>query len=70
VFKVSKENTVDRVPFLGDIPIVGYLFSHRGELNKKSELLIFITPKIITSNINAANNELKYKDAIPLKGEG
>lgn len=69
VYKVTKENTYDRVPFLGQLPVVGYLFSHRGELNKKSELLIFITPKIITSNMNRADSEIRRKKELPLKGE-
>ncbi len=50
VYKTVKENTVDRIPFLGSLPVVGYLFSHKREHDEKRELLIFITPKIITSN--------------------
>jgi len=61
VFKVTKENTLDRIPFLGSLPLLGYLFSHRGELQKKNELLIFITPKIITANkgFKSSKNQLK-----------
>lgn len=47
VYKLTKSNTFDRVPFFGSLPIVGGLFRHRGIKNEKSELLIFLTPKII-----------------------
>lgn len=49
VFKLTKTNTYDRVPFFADLPIVGGLFKHRGIHNQTNELLIFITPKIIKS---------------------
>jgi general secretion pathway protein D len=39
--------TVSKVPILGDIPILGYLFRHDTTVDKKTNLLIFITPKII-----------------------
>lgn len=47
VFQQTKHNTVDRVPFLGSLPIVGDLFKHTGITNQRRELLIFITPKIL-----------------------
>ena len=36
-----------KVPFLGDIPLLGYLFKNTAYKSKKSELLIFVTPKIL-----------------------
>ncbi|MEJ2700558.1 MAG: secretin N-terminal domain-containing protein, partial [Desulfuromonadales bacterium] len=39
--------TVSKVPILVDIPILGYLFRHDTTVDKKTNLLIFITPKII-----------------------
>ncbi len=47
IYKLTKSNTFDRVPFFSDLPLLGRLFKHRGIKNEKSELLIFITPKII-----------------------
>lgn len=47
VYKLSKKNTIDRVPFFGSLPVIGGLFRHSGVQNEKSELLIFLTPKII-----------------------
>jgi type IV pilus assembly protein PilQ len=39
--------TAAKVPFLGDIPGLGYLFRTRTQVQNKAELLIFVTPKII-----------------------
>ncbi|MGC2167355.1 MAG: type IV pilus secretin PilQ [Gallionella sp.] len=38
---------VDKVPFFGDIPVLGYLFRSSAKINNKNELLIFISPKIM-----------------------
>jgi type IV pilus assembly protein PilQ len=38
-----------KVPFLGDIPILGWLFKSRSNQNAKNELLIFLTPRIISN---------------------
>jgi len=40
-------NSVERVPFFGDLPLVGNLFKRNRKVDNKSELLIFVTPKII-----------------------
>jgi type IV pilus assembly protein PilQ len=55
IYKVTKSSTLDRVPFLGSLPIVGALFRSKTTNDEKSELLIFITPKIIKSNHNYPN---------------
>ncbi len=41
--------TIKKVPILGDIPILGFLFRHKTSLKQKSNLLIFLTPYIIRS---------------------
>jgi len=43
----NKVETVRKVPFLGDIPILGSLFSHKEMKDTKTELLIFLTPFIV-----------------------
>ncbi|BCL76490.1 fimbrial protein [Jeongeupia sp. HS-3] len=43
---------VHKVPFLGDIPGLGYLFRNTATRDEKRELLIFITPKILDSNLS------------------
>ncbi|MEH8021745.1 MULTISPECIES: type IV pilus secretin PilQ [Rheinheimera] len=44
-------STVSKVPLFGDIPFVGALFRSKREINEKNELLIFVTPKIITDGL-------------------
>ena len=41
-------SSVSKVPVLGDIPYVGWLFRTTSEFNEKKELLIFVTPRIVT----------------------
>jgi type IV pilus assembly protein PilQ len=38
------------VPFLGDIPLLGNLFKSNQKVNNRSELLIFLTPRVIINN--------------------
>ena len=40
---------IKKIPFLGDIPIVGPLFRHKVKMGQKGDLVIFVTPRIITS---------------------
>jgi type IV pilus assembly protein PilQ len=47
VYQQESNTGVTKVPLLGDIPLLGYLFRNKVSLDNKSELLIFITPKII-----------------------
>ena len=51
VYSVDKRNGVERVPFFGDLPYLGFLFKRTTETADKSELLIFITPKILKENL-------------------
>jgi type IV pilus assembly protein PilQ len=41
-----------KVPYLGDIPILGHLFKNTSHQNNKDELMIFITPKIVREGVN------------------
>lgn len=47
VYERSKANQVNRVPFFGDLPVFGHLFRSKFSQDNKSELLIFVTPKIV-----------------------
>lgn len=51
VYEGTKSSAVDKVPFLGDLPGVGFMFRRNLTVDNKKELLIFITPKIIRQNI-------------------
>ncbi|WP_394751761.1 type IV pilus secretin PilQ [Crenothrix sp.] len=50
VFEGTQLNTTNKVPFFADLPGVGFLFKKTKKIDNKTELLIFITPKIITDN--------------------
>jgi type IV pilus assembly protein PilQ len=47
IYETERRETVTKVPFLGDIPAVGALFRSKQMQNDKSELLIFVTPRIL-----------------------
>lgn len=47
IFQNQTGNTVTKVPLLGDIPLVGSLFRNTYKLDKKQELLIFVTPRLV-----------------------
>jgi type IV pilus assembly protein PilQ len=49
VFEGDQQNQTDKVPFLGDLPGVGFMFRRDLVKDNKKELLIFITPKVIGS---------------------
>src|SRR5579863_10705644 len=61
---LTEDNTTkgeNRVPFLGNIPILGYLFKTRNEQSTKNNLMIFIRPKIMRDAAQAAyETDLKY----------
>lgn len=53
IYTQQEIDQVTQVPFLGDIPILGNLFKNKSRSNEKTELLIFITPKIVTDRLTA-----------------
>jgi type IV pilus assembly protein PilQ len=52
ILDTTKTRQANKVPFLADIPILGYLFRSTTDINNKTELLIFITPKILREGSN------------------
>src|SRR3990167_6549950 len=48
VYQREKSNVIKRIPFLYKIPLVGHLFTNSDRLTQKDELLIFLTPHIIS----------------------
>ncbi len=50
LMKDTRSKTVKKVPLLGDIPILGYLFRSTEEEDKKTEIIVFITPHILTDD--------------------
>lgn len=55
VFKNTLSNDNGKVPFVGDIPYVGKLFRNNTKRNDKTELLIFVTPKVVNDVVNRIN---------------
>ena len=53
IFEETINSTVDKVPFLGDVPFIGYLFKNTLRTSEKSELLIFLTPRIVRETITS-----------------
>ena len=53
IFTQTNQEEINKVPLLGDIPYMGWLFKNRLLTTKKTELLVFITPKIVTDRIAA-----------------
>ena len=53
IYEETLTNSVTKVPFLGDIPILGYAFKQTGKDIEKTELLIFLTPRIIKESVTA-----------------
>jgi type IV pilus assembly protein PilQ len=57
--------TMSKVPLLGDLPILGKLFSQKNFENEKRELIIFITPKIINDNeLESSTEKQREKESI------
>ena len=52
ILETTKSYPANKVPWLGDIPILGHLFKSTINIDNKSELLIFITPKILREGSN------------------
>ncbi|HUR40335.1 MAG TPA: type IV pilus secretin PilQ [Verrucomicrobiae bacterium] len=51
VYQQTQNYSVTKVPLLGDVPLLGYLFRTNQTVNNKRELLIFISPKILSEGI-------------------
>ena len=51
IYRVEEVISVDKTPFLGDLPFIGNLFKRTKKTESKSELLIFITPRLIDETL-------------------
>lgn len=57
VYELSSRQDAQKVPFLGDIPVLGNLFKHNVNSEQKAELLIFITPYVVEDeDLDRINN--------------
>ncbi|HFD11433.1 MAG TPA: type IV pilus secretin PilQ, partial [Crenotrichaceae bacterium] len=51
IYENTKNRTVNKIPILGDLPGIGFLFRKTNVTNDKKELLIFITPKVLDEKL-------------------
>jgi type IV pilus assembly protein PilQ len=51
IYEITKQNTATKVPGLGDIPGIGILFRNTSRESDKAELLIFVTPRILSDSL-------------------
>lgn len=51
IYEVDKTDNISKVPWLGDIPGLGFLFRSTQRINNKGELLIFVTPRILSDSL-------------------
>jgi type IV pilus assembly protein PilQ len=54
IYTLDDASNESRVPVLGDIPVAGNLFKYRDRSTKKTELLVFITPKVVSDKLGSA----------------
>ena len=54
IFEDADKNDEAKVPTLGDVPVLGWLFRNRQQVRRRSELLVFLTPRVVADNVSAA----------------
>jgi type IV pilus assembly protein PilQ len=52
IYEQAQSNTTNKIPVLGDLPYVGFLFKQNQKVDDKSELLVFITPRILKESLS------------------
>jgi type IV pilus assembly protein PilQ len=53
IYEETDRNNAAKVPGLGDVPGLGWLFKNRDQVQRKSELLIFLTPRVMADGVDA-----------------
>lgn len=51
IYEETDNRSISRIPFLGDLPYIGFLFKNTTTDHQKTELLIFITPKVVSEDL-------------------
>lgn len=52
IFRSEKVDTITKTPFFGDLPLIGALFRNTKHSDSKSELLVFITPRLVKDSLS------------------
>lgn len=50
LIKNNETDNTSKIPILGEIPILGWLFKYQKKTNEKTNLLVFLTPKIVRNH--------------------
>jgi general secretion pathway protein D len=66
----SSDTTTNQVPCLGSIPVLGWLFKNQGNKFKKTNLYVFLTPKVVKSPLEANDVYKEKKEHIEGLREG
>lgn len=53
IFRSEEVKTINKTPFLGDLPLIGALFRYTNYTEEKSELLVFITPRLVKDSLTS-----------------
>jgi type IV pilus assembly protein PilQ len=54
IYEQTERVTTTKVPLLGDIPVIGWLFKNTARVNDRTELMIFITPRVVSERVTTA----------------
>lgn len=64
ILRSEESQTLRKVPLLGDIPLIGYLFQSKDKQRTKSELLIFITPIVVNNPDDSDSINAPYRERL------
>ena len=51
IFEQNDRTDITKIPLLGDIPVLGWLFKNTTTTTNKTELLVFITPRVVNDRL-------------------
>jgi type IV pilus assembly protein PilQ len=51
IYEQTDRTDITKLPFLGDLPLIGALFRNTTTSSRKTELLVFITPRIVNERL-------------------
>ena len=51
IYEQTDRTDITKIPFLGDLPLIGALFRNTTTSSQKTELLVFITPRIVNERL-------------------
>ncbi len=69
LIREDRVNAISKVPFLGDIPLIGFFFRSKSERMQRTNLLIFVTPHIVTDMRVAREMQEKLQEKTALTAE-